>query len=205
MSYSVSNSRNNLLLVSLNKFFKNESNVNIILPIVSGNSRLSLRIIDWFVTNYSKKHNISYFINSTKKSILNDNEKYLPGECSQFIVYINYKLQLKGYSKKQFDPFCRLHGSPGISFYYNDKESFDTTIGQLNFFKWVISNKIIDYISANIDVIEKDMNTCYQKQYKSIDNEKKKKIKTRRKRKELSISASKSLTKSNVKVLVSFD
>jgi len=185
----------NILLNSLKEFYEIPYNKLKLFDIVNNTNNISLRIIDWFVTNFSKKQNIIYDINTLQNT---------PDSNNLFNVYINYKLQLKGYSKKQFDPFCRLHGSPGISFYYNEKESFDTTIGQLNFFKWVISNNIIDYISANIDIIEKDMNTCYQKQYKSIDNEKKK-IKTRRKRKELSISASKSLTKSNVKVLVSFD
>tara|TARA_B110000908_G_C10245209_1_gene448407 strand:- start:456 stop:1064 length:609 start_codon:yes stop_codon:yes gene_type:complete len=202
MSYSVNSSRNNLLLISLNKFFKNKEHITKVLPIISGNSRLSLRIIDWFVTNYSKKHNISYFIDTTENKILTNNDQYTPGVCKEFIVYINYKQQLKGYSKKQFDPFCRLHGSPGITFYYDNKKSFDTTIGQLNFFRWIITNNIIDFISSNIDIIETDMNTCYQKQYKKISI---KETKKRRKRKELSISASKSLTKSNVKVLVSFD
>jgi hypothetical protein len=33
-----------------------------------------------------------------------------------------------------------------------------STLGQLNFFRWAISNNIINYIEDNFDEIEKDMN-----------------------------------------------
>ena len=52
----------NILLTSLKKFFKIKKNLNSFLRIYNKNSKISLRLLDWFVTNYSKKHNISYFI-----------------------------------------------------------------------------------------------------------------------------------------------
>ena len=88
----------------------------------------------------------------------------------------------------------------------------ETTIGQLNFFKWAIESKIIDFIQANYDNIEKDMN-----ERNSISKRKKEDIetstivinndngKTRKKREELSVSACKCVKKENVKIIVSFN
>ena len=214
MSYSSSNaSRSELLMSSLEIFFRKTENIDKILPIINGTSKISLRVIDWFVTNYSKKNNTSYFINSLTGKILKNIDNYNPDYCKQFLVYIDYKLQLKGYQKKQFDPFCRRSR---INFYYQENKFFVTTVGQLNFFRWVITNRILDYITENLKEIETDMNTCYKSQY--TQNKKSKSVKSqssndsksggsksRRKRQELSISASKSLSKTNVKVVVSFD
>lgn len=215
-------SRKDLLMESMESFFNKPENIIKIIPIIIGNRKISLRIIDWFVTNYSKKYNTTYFIDKKKNCILKNDTRYDPGFCSEFIVYINYKLQLKAYSKKQFDPFCRRSR---IDYYYNKQSVLDyiknhnlnvpnieeyvrnntepyftTTTGQLNFFKWIINNKIIDYILQNIDDIDKDMNTCYRKQYP-----KKRDKTTRKKRNELSLSATKSLSKSKVNVIVTFN
>ena len=201
MSYSTNSvSRSELLMSSLEGFFRKADNINKILPIINGSSKISLRVIDWFVTNYSKKNNTSYFINKATNSILKDENNYNPDYCKQFLVYIDYKLQLKGYQKKQFDPFCRR---ARINFYYETDKFFVTTVGQLNFFRWVINNKILDYICENLKAIETDMNSCYKTQYCS--KKKTKNNSKRRKRQELSVSASKSLSKTNVTVVVSFD
>ena len=80
-----------------------------ILPILSGKSNISLRIIDWFVTNYAKKNNIMV-------SVYNK---------SSIFIYLDYKSQLKAYSKKQFDPFCRRDR---ISFIYGENSYFRTPI-----------------------------------------------------------------------------
>ena len=178
-----------LLMNTLNKFYYNNKNIDIMLPIINGESNISLRIIDWFVTNYSKKNNTSYTIKDTSRGIF-----------QQFIVYLNYKLQLKAYSKKQFDPFCRRER---IAFYYINKNGenkcIHTTVGQLNFFRWAIGYKIIDYIQKNIKTIENDMNTIQKSVYST-----EKKSGSRRKRKELSKSATKTINKHNVKIVLEF-
>jgi hypothetical protein len=110
-----------------------------ILELLQGTSQISLRLIDWFVTNYAKQHNTSYIINN-----------------QEFLVYMNYKSQLKAYSKKLFDPFCRRER---IMFQLQSQESFLTTVGKLNFFRWAIEKGIIDYIKLNLPKIEKEMNT----------------------------------------------
>ena len=142
-------SQEQYVLHRLEKFYSNPTNLEKIRCILNGESKLSLRLIDWFVTNYAKKFNTS-FINSQNK---------------YNIVYLSYKSHLKAYSKKMFDPFCRYKR---IKF-----QNMDTTVGQLNFFEWIISDEILDYIYTNTEQIQKDMeqrlqslNTTNKKQEK---------------------------------------
>tara|TARA_B100000925_G_scaffold290510_1_gene275893 strand:+ start:1524 stop:2120 length:597 start_codon:yes stop_codon:yes gene_type:complete len=194
---SVNNVKHDLLMQSLENFYKDSENLKILTSIINGESKISLRVIDWFVTNYSKKNNISYLILDDRQLDINK------PKMKEFVVYIDYKLQLKGYQKKQFDPFCRRER---IEFYYSNNEYVVTTVGQLNFFRWAIKNKIIDYVTKNLTSIENDMNLCYKAVYNlSKSNSNPSQKSARRKRQELSISATKKLNKSNVKIIVSFD
>ena len=158
--------------------------------IINGESNTSLRIVDWFVTNYAKKY---YTVYELKNDYSEEDETY------RFKVYNDYKLKLKAYSKKRFDPFCRWER---ITVPYNENSHIQTTIGQLNFFKWVLENNVIDYIEHNYSNIEKDMNNRNStSKNKSVDN----KNKTRKKREELSVSATKSIKKEKVEIIVKFD
>ena len=139
-SKKITNSKD-LLMVSLSKFYNVKTHINKVIPIIEGEYHISLRLIDWFVTNYSKKYNTVI----TKEK--NNN-------IIHFNVYLSYRSQLKAYSKQQFDPFRRRDR---ITFIYDDDKYIETTIGQLNFFRWVILNDILDYININIESIEKDM------------------------------------------------
>ena len=140
MAYTTQNS---LLLDKLIDFYMKENNMERILPIINGESSISLRLIDWFTTNYAKQKFIVYHLNTKD------------GSKRRFNVYIDYKLKLKAYSKRRFDPFCRWDR---INIPYKKNELIQTTIGQLNFFKWALENKILDYIIENLETIEKDMN-----------------------------------------------
>jgi hypothetical protein len=193
---TIISSKKDLLMKSLINFFSNKNNLNMVIPIITGKSKISLRILDWFVTNYSKKNNIHYEVvdNITKSRKKSEKEN----KMKNFIVYLDYKSQLKAYSKKQFDPFCRRER---ISFIDHDNNELITTVGQLNFFRWSIENDIINYINENYDVIENDMNNSLRNLYKKNDTDKN----TRRKRTELSISATKTVNKHNVSIIVQFD
>ena len=185
-----------ILLDSLHKYYQNEKNIEKLLEVTEVNNKISLRIIDWFVTNYSKKNNIYYTIYITPEG-----EKTFQSEGNkvhkQFTTYQSYKAQLKSYSKKKFDPFCRRKR---IKFNYTEGKSIETTIGQLNFFKLAIDNLIIDYILEDYSNIEEDMTTSFMKikKHKKISNE-------RKKRQELSKSASRGLNQRNVSVILDFD
>ena len=182
--------QNDLLLHNLMDFYKNEDNLDRMLKIITGESKISLRIVDWFATNYAKKYYTVYTIDESENNI----ER-------RFKVYVDYKLKLKAYSKKRFDPFCRWDR---ISIPYKGDKNIETTIGQLNFFKWALENKVTDFINSNYDVIEKDMNsrnsTSKRKEPIIVDN-----TKTRKKREELSVSATKSIKKEKVEILVQFN
>lgn len=178
-----------LLMNTLNIYFKDIEHLNIMIPIIVGKSSISLRVLDWFVTNYAKKNNVSYDVFDKKTNLM-----------KKFIVHIDYKSQLKAYSKKYFDPFCRRER---IIFNDQNNNEIVTTAGQLNFFRWVIDNDIIYFIYNNLKTIEADMNNSirhlYNKNSAPITEKK------RRKRKELSISATKSVNKHNVNIMVSFE
>ena len=114
-------------------------------------------------------------------------------------VHQSYKSHLKSYSKKTFDPFCRRDR---IEFYCGDK-IIETTIGQLNFFKWAISNLITDYILLHKDKIELDMNTCLKNM--KLNGSIMKKNGLRKRRQELSLSATRGLSRNNISVTLDFN
>ena len=189
---------NSVLLTSLQNYYTDNKNASKLLEILKEENKISLRIIDWFVTNYSKKNNIYYTIFETptkKKTFVPENNKLL----KQFNTYHAYKSQLKSFSKKKFDPFCRRDR---IVFDCNGS-AIETTVGQLNFFKWAIDNLIIDYIKNNYNDIENDMNTCYNSV--KVQKREKKEKNERKRRQELSKSASRGLNSNNMKVVLDFN
>jgi len=178
--------QNELLLTKLLEYYNKIENLEKMLLIITGKSMISLRIIDWFVTNYSKKYFTLYDI------VFND-------KTTRFKIYEDYKLKLKAYSKRRFDPFCRWER---IEIPYKDGKYIETTLGQLNFFKWALENNVIQYIEENYEDIEKDMNNRNSSSRKKelIDNSK-----TRKKREELSISAIKSIKKEDIEIVIQFN
>ena len=152
-------SHERILINSLEKFYLETrmKNMEQMLPIINSNSNISLRSLDHFVTNYSRKHRITYNIEL-------GNNKY-----SLFRVNASYKDQLKAYNKKYFDPFCRGNRIPWF-YGKNGENCIITTIGQLNFFKWTISNNILTYVSENLIKIENDMNKNFKNENKKIKN-----------------------------------
>jgi hypothetical protein len=155
------------VLHRLEKFYSIPENLRKAESVLSGNS-ISLRLIDWFVTNYAKKYNSTLI--AKKKHI---------------IVYLSYKSHLKAYSKKMFDPFCRCKR---IKF-----KGLDTTVGQLNFFEWIISDEILEYIEQNREKIHADMELRMHEKDGS------------QRRHELSTSATNTVSKHDILVKVTFD
>ena len=154
------------------------------LSIINGMAPISLRIVDWFTTNYAKKYYTVYDI---------------PSRGKRFKVYVDYKLKLRSYNKRRFDPFCRWER---INIPYKDGTSIQTTIGQLNFFKWGFENDVIKYIEEHYAAIELDMNnrnSTAKKKNTPVNQQ------TRKKREELSISASKTIKNEEVEIVVKFN
>lgn len=128
-----------LVISSLQRFYSSHPEIDKVLTYLTGDAPLSLRIIDWFVTKYSRKNFVRYQLNG-----------------QDFLVYLSYKGQLKAYSKQYFDPNCRRER---IMFKIPGQEQFMTTIGKLNFFRWALESKILDYIEAHEEEIRTGYNS----------------------------------------------
>jgi hypothetical protein len=127
-----------LVISSLQKFYSSHPEINKVITYLNGEAQLSLRIIDWFVTKYSRKNFVRY-----------------PLHGQEFLVYLSYKGQLKAYSKQYFDPNCRRER---IMFKIPGHESFTTTIGKLNFFRWALESNILNYIEEHEEEIRSGYN-----------------------------------------------
>ena len=119
-------SKQDILLKSLDEFFSKEENFIELSEILNHTAGISLRNIEWFVTNYAKERRT----------------KFKTPSGSNVDVHIAYKSSLGGYSKKFFDPFCRTER---VQF-----KGFTTTVAQLNFIRWCIRNGILEYIKHEV-------------------------------------------------------
>tara|TARA_B110000285_G_scaffold190263_1_gene217410 strand:+ start:1237 stop:1692 length:456 start_codon:yes stop_codon:yes gene_type:complete len=120
------NNNNQLIILYQSLIESKSSYIDVFFKIILEN-KIKIIIIEYFITNYSKKHQI----------IIKD------GDTNDFF-YINdeYKNQLKSFNKKFFDPYKRNNKFE----LEHKRKKIITTVGQMNFFKWAIENKIIDYI-----------------------------------------------------------
>lgn len=195
-----------LYFKTVDKFFKNltKDNVELMLDIIEGKSRISLRFLDWFVTRYANKYKTSFKLSEEDED--------------EFIVHISYKAQLRSYKKRYFDPFRRRK-----KFFYtldlnknnrDENESYErrihTTIGQLNFFRWAFTNDIVSYVDENFDdiyaIFNKTNKDVKLNNAKKSSNPKAKKVsKTSSKDKNVKIVAKKKIVGNEVKIILSFD
>ena len=132
-------SKHDVLLDSLKKYYESDpQRLQSLRQVLRNESGISLRILDWLVTNYSKKHNICYVLPSG-----------VP-----FNMFLAYKAQLKAYSKQLFDPFARRQR---LEIPDGDGGALHTTCGQLNFFRWALGYGVVEYGIAHSRDIEQDM------------------------------------------------
>lgn len=190
-------SKEEALLNSLLRFYNQDSQyLNILSAISKQKTIISLREMDYTVTNYSNNNKVVYKLKNG----------------SMFNMYLDYKCQLRGYSKKCFDPFCRrqrifLDFETKTPIFLIEKEVNDyklredglvTTIGQLAFFKWAILNEVVDYCFNNKEKIDEEMD--------KMDKKKDKKDKKDKKTKEIEkIKETKKTDSNTVKVVIQFE
>jgi len=141
-----------MVISSLQKFYTSHPEIDKVITYLNGEAPLSLRIIDWFVTKYSRKNFIRYPLNG-----------------QEFLVYLSYKGQLKAYSKQYFDPNCRRER---IMFKIPDYDQFMTTIGKLNFFRWALESNILNYIEEHEEDIRKGYNAYLKDMIQTQKNNK---------------------------------
>lgn len=182
------------LMRLLIKFYTDDSNLKKLHEIMDKKSGIAFRLLDWYATNYIKKNDIYYALET------NDG-------ITQYVAYPSYQSFLGSHSKKFFDPFKRNYP---ITFIDKNGIEIKTAICQLNFIRWLIQFNNWEYIKDHKEEIEADMKNVIKEQYNNseitkIKNEDKGVGKRRKKRKELSISATRTVTKHNVKVTVKFD
>jgi hypothetical protein len=135
------NHKDKLILQNNKNFFdSNKKYLAIMLKIIKGETPISIRVLEWFVANYSKQYGTWYRIKKNEK-------------VSVFRVNEEYNNQLIGFSKDYFDPFCR---KVKIKYKFNDIY-FETSVAQLNFFKWALKNKVIKYLERHLKEIDNDM------------------------------------------------
>jgi hypothetical protein len=140
---SVSN-KHNLIMVKIKKFFDIRENFEKLKPILNQECKISLRVLDWSTTNWSKKNTV----------IL---ETYRNGYKEKINMFLDYKANLKAFSKKSFDPFCRRER---IMLQFNcdpERKIYISTTAQLNFMKWAIESGVLEYCEKNLSVLEADM------------------------------------------------
>lgn len=163
------NSCEELLLTSLTNYYNdNIEHKKTLQSIIDGKHKLSLRLIDWLVTHYSKSHNIFYWIHKDiiyetyPKHITEDNKS-----IKKVNLYLDYRAQLKSFAKINFDSF-RRHNRITFFIDIDNNEYIETTIGQLNFFRWAFNNNVLQYAMQHYGTIYQHMinNNSHNKQTK---------------------------------------
>ena len=159
---------------------KNKKYKELLDNVLNDNKNISLRLIDWFITHYCKKTNLIFWIDKSTNKLYLEYNKKLSENLKKFHVYLEYRAQLKSYTKTYFDPFRRHER---ISFILEKKplKIIETTIGQLNFFRWFFQNNILDYMTEHKDILEEEM-LKYQNDKKREGINKKEAIKDDKKR-----------------------
>eukprot|EP00899_Mesostigma_viride_P000901 jgi/Mesvir1/10811/Mv21207-RA.1 len=140
-----------LLERSLQRFYTNEGNFDTLYEFAcpegkKRSSGVSLRVIEWLVTNYAKTHKVEY---------------PMEGASIPFNLYMAYREQTDVYSKRMFDPFARRTKTKLVSA-RGDREIV-TTPGQMNFFRWAINNGVVEYAKVHHEDIRADLPKCKDK------------------------------------------
>lgn len=176
------------LLAALLEFYEDDEMLSRLTQTLRGPNRVSLRVLDWLVTNYAKRYNIVY-----------------PWNDTPFNIFTNYKDQLKGYRKSDFDPFCRRQRIPFLD---SNHKQFETTKGQLRFFRWGLSEGVIDYCIQHAKEIEVDMLATQNhrhKEDKQLANLRRTGTKgSKLRRKELSLAAVRRCTMTDIPIIMRF-
>jgi hypothetical protein len=154
------------LYTKIDKFFNTECDqktVQKMVKIIENVDSISLRLLNWFAMKHS----------ATMQSLEITNAD---GNTELFDVKISYRARLNTHSKKYFDPFRR-----GRKFDYqydkNDKTKIvETTLCQLNFFRWIFMHDLLDYIEDHFEELKNRMGTFnnVEKKKKEVKKEKEK-------------------------------
>ena len=133
--------RQRSIMERIHEFFTDHIIQDLLVPLIQQTNGISLRALDWLVTNYSKKHNIV-----CRGAHLN-----------LFNIYHGYKVALSHFRRRNFDPFRRRNR---IRVVIDGADVCETTVGQCNFLYWAYVNGVLDYATQHSKDIETDMNSA---------------------------------------------
>ena len=115
---------------------------------------VSLRTIDWLVTNYAKR--IALRIVSRGRPVF---------------VHDAYRTALAAYRRRNFDPFCRgTRDTPGghrcgyVTVTTREGKTYTSSVAQLNFFEWAHRHGVLNYAREFSSAIVEDMNAASARQ-----------------------------------------
>ena len=122
----------------------NADELNVIYSLLAGDAvytegKVSLRLVDWAVTNYSKSHATMYVLDG-----------------KMFHVHNSYLRWLAGYKRKLFDVFCR-GATQNIVLNVSKEKQITSSVGQINFFHWAYRHGVLDFIKLKRDDMQVDM------------------------------------------------
>lgn len=125
-------------LRALLSYLNDERLDKVIVPIISKQSRLSLRTLDWLVINYAKRFSLT-LVSQEHQKLIN--------------VYTEYRNALRFWQRDLFDAFRR---TARVFFDFNGV-TYSSTVAQLNYLHWCETNSILHYVDRNLAKIERDM------------------------------------------------
>lgn len=155
------------MMRKIETFFSKAEHMGKLLPFLRGTSKISLRMVEWFVFVYSMRNTVDWFIG----------ENY-------FNVYLDYQAEMEENKKQKFDPMGRKWRKEkrkdgtvvkvyhGINFFHTEKDYIVTSVAQLNFFRWFIGKGVLDYVLENFDNLSLEMNKYNQERKKVQKNRK---------------------------------
>lgn len=159
------------MLPSLLEFYSIPEHFEILKRFRNGEGKLSASILDWFCVNYAKKYGVQY-------------QMYKHGRVRIVHVEQCYHAALNAYNKEYFDPFARgSKRGAKIGIQGADEEVVETTLRQLNYFRWAIDKGVVRYVEEHLDEVYDDM--CKR------SNRGKKKVGAK---KQLTVSATKAMS-----------
>ena len=143
---SALSARERTLLLRLEKTYTASTVASVLIPLITGDSPVSLRLLDWAVVNWAKEHNIVC-------------SSLTPGEVTN--VHHAYRVALGYWRRRLFDPFRRRMR---IGVRDGDGVVHETTLGQANFALWTYRTGALAYVLGHLDAIEGHMNAAVQRQ-----------------------------------------
>ncbi len=182
------------LYAKVNRFFRincTKEQIEKMIQIINKENTVSLRLLNWFAMKYSATMQGLDIVTQDNKNEI-------------FDVRISYRARLKTHSKKYFDPFRR---GKRFDYHYNkdDVTKFvETTLCQLNFFKWLFMHDLIDYVDENFDELSKKMAVYEKKKKDTKKKEKTKKSVVKNKKEDVNMKVKKFTEEDNVKLVLTF-